>query len=232
MGFLDQIKQQADAVKQQQSAGSAAGSVFHEANTYATEAACVTIFDYFAALAPQFNVLKPPSKGRHILDRQNSFTDLPQTDFRVDCRRKPSPQPTTMQPDLFDHIVMQWALDGKQQLVLQKDFITDIEKLEPKLNQSGAKFDAEDVRDPASRKLKFMRYTLAARFSASVMVEPRHNAGTLQFKVNNIDGFDTVTLVFTAGQINTARLDELAKWIVGQPHRFFEAATELRRVEA
>jgi hypothetical protein len=228
MGFLDQIKQQADAVKLQQSAG----SEYHEGNTLAIEAACLTVLDYFSALAPQFNVLKPPSRGRHILDRQHSFTDLPQTDFRVDSRRKPSPKPTTLQPDLFDHVVMQWALDAKQQLVLQKDFITDIEKLEPKLNQSGAKFDAEDVRDPASRKLKFMRYTLAARFTASVYVEPRHNAGTLCFRINNIDGFDTVTLTFSPAQINTARLDELAKWIVGQPHRFFDAASDLRRVEA
>jgi hypothetical protein len=230
MGFLDQIKQQAEAIKQKERL--ARQPAFHAAHTASTEGACATVTDYFSALAQQLNVLKPISTGRYVLDRANSFTDLPQTQFRVDARRKAHPQPTAREADLCDHVVMQWTMDANRSLTIEKDFISDIEKLLPKLHQCGARFDSEDVRDPGTRRLKLVRYTLEAKFLASVYVEPLHNEGLLHFKLANLDSFGNVTLKLPANQIHSGRLDELAKWIVGQPHRFFEGALELLRTEA
>ena len=57
MGFLDDLKRQADAVKSRQQTDGAALA----RNTQLADAACKTVSSYFTTLAPQLNVLQPRS---------------------------------------------------------------------------------------------------------------------------------------------------------------------------
>ena len=54
----------------------------------------------------------------------------------------------------------------------------------------------------------------------------------MHFQLHNLDGFESVSLELPAIEVGSARLDELARWIVGQPHRFLDGAQNLRRIEA
>jgi len=63
VGFLDDLKRQADALKAQQTGNSAS----LERNSALTEAACKTVFSYLNTLAPQLDVLKPTSHARFTL---------------------------------------------------------------------------------------------------------------------------------------------------------------------
>jgi hypothetical protein len=99
------------------------------------------------------------------------------------------------------------------------------------LRQSGAKVDVQAERDPSGGKLLNMRYRLPAVFLASVRLVPRHEEGLVTFKLMNLDDFDTVWATLAAAEVSAARLDDLARWIVGQPHRFLVGAQHIRRVE-
>jgi hypothetical protein len=65
VGFLDDLKRQAEAVKAEQTVDVAA----LERNTLLAESACKTVFTYFDTLLRQLEVLKPVSKVRYVLDR-------------------------------------------------------------------------------------------------------------------------------------------------------------------
>lgn len=223
VSFLDDLKRQAQALKAQKD-GDAASLA---RNTALTEAACKTVFTYFTTLAPQLEVLRPPSHARYTLDRQNVLERLPLTDFRVDSRRK-----RLGNDDVFDFIVMHWQLKTGREFHLMKDFMPDIEKLEAKLHQSGMKFENEAVRHAETGKLQGRRYTFVADFTGLVRVTAQHEAAKLHFHIQNIDGFETVTLALPALEVSGSRLDELAKWITGHPHAFFKDALSMRRVEA
>ena len=55
----------------------------------------------------------------------------------------------------------------------------------------------------------------------------------VQFQIVNLDGFETVTVEFPAFEVGSARLDELARWLVGEPHTVsLKDGQQLRRVEA
>ena len=223
MSFLDDLKRQADARKAQQTVDVAALA----RNTALTEAACKSVFTYFNTLVDQLSVLKPTSPARFVLDRQHVFQGLPLSDFRVDARRK-----RLREEDVTDYIVLHWQLQTGRKLQLMKDFVTDIEKLEPKLRQSGAQVDAEAVRDPDNGKLLGMRYSFAADFRGSVRVTPSHDTGWLHFQLHNLDGFESISVDFAALEVGSVRLDELARWLVGQPHGFLKDGVNLKRVEA
>jgi hypothetical protein len=223
VGFLDDLKRQADALKAQQTGDSAS----IERNTALTEAACKSVFSYFNTLAPQLNVLRPASHARFALDRQNSFDALRLSDFRVDSRRKQSGR-----DEVYDFLVLHWQLKSGRPLQLMKDFLPDIEKLESRLRQSGAQVDNEAVRNPDNGKLQGRRYTFVADFVGSVRITPQHDAGRMHFQLQNLDGFESISLEFASIEIGSARLDELARWIAGHPHSFLKDAQNLRRVEA
>jgi hypothetical protein len=226
MSFLNTLKNQAQAT----AAAQQGNASLIARNTQLVEGACREAVTYLHTLSQQLNVLTPPSAGRYVLDKQTVFRGLPQFNFRVDARRveKGSKERSV---EIYDHVVMHWELQGGGELELNKDFPPDIEKLEPRLRQSGAKVDVEAQRDASGGKLLNMRYRFQAVFLASVRLVPRHDEGLITFKLMNLDDFDTVWASFPAVEVTAARLDDLARWIVGQPHRFLDGAQHIRRVE-
>ena len=223
VGFLDDLKRQAEAIKAEQTIDVAA----LERNTLLVESACKTVFTYFDTLMRQLEVLKPVSRVRYVLDRRTSFDKLPLTGMKVDARRK-----KLRGSDVHDYIALHARLRNGQKLALVKDFLPDIEQIESRIRQSGAPVHAQAVRNPDNGKLQEMRYELAVDFALGVHVTPEHDRGRLHFKIINFDGFETVTAEFSALEVGSTRLDELARWLLGEPHRFLEGAQGLRRVEA
>jgi hypothetical protein len=223
VSFLDDLKREAEAARLLQTRD---GSALQRSAALA-DIACKTAERYFISLAQQLEVLRPSSPTAFALDRRHVFTGLRLSDFKVDSRRK-----AWQGLDVFDHVVMRWQLRSNQKLEIGKDFPPDIDKLESRLRQSAARFDSEAVRHPDTGKLQTMRYRVDADFHAHVLLTPEHAAGTVQFQLVNLDGFETVTAEFPAFEIGSQRLDELAKWLVGQAHSFLDGAQNIRRVDA
>ena len=77
-----------------------------------------------------------------------------------------------------------------------------------------------------------MRYTFIADFAASVLITPDHDRAVLLFSASNLDGLEQATVEFDAAEVDERRLDELARWIVGEPNRFLDGGHGLRRLPA
>ncbi len=223
MGFLDDLKRQAEAAR----AGQTIDTAALERNALLTEAACKTVFTYFDTLIRQLEVLKPISKTRYALDRRTVFEQLPMVELKVDARRR-----KLRGLDAHEYIALHGRLRDGRKIAFAKDFVAEIEKIDAKLRQAGAPVHAQALRNPDNHKLQEMRYEVVVDFAFGVTVTPEHDDARLHFKAINLDGFETITLDFPAVEVGSARLDELAKWMLGEPHRFFDGARNLRRVEA
>ena len=223
MGFLDDLKRQADDAKARLNTDT--GQL--DRNAALADVACKTASSYFSTLVQQLNVLQPRSKVTYRLDKRNVFAALPLCEFRADARRK-----RLRGADVFDHVALRWRLKSDTRLTLVKNFLPDIEQIESRLRRSGAQFHAETVRNPETNKLQEMRYDVVADFEAAVHITPDHDGARLRFELVNLDGFETVTVEFAAFEVGTARMDELARWIMGEPHGFLTGGQALRRVEA
>lgn len=220
MGFLDDLKRQADAVRERQDLDGADLARRRET----TEQACGPAARYLRTLADQLEVLKPHSRARYALDRRHVFDGLPMTDFFADARRTDlGGQPVHQQ------LVLHWQLKTGRTLALIKDFPNEIEQLDARLHQSAAPVHKEVLRDPGNGKVVEVRYEVQADFRASVKLVPRHELARIELVAVNLDGLETVSGWLPAAELTEERLDELAKWIVGQPHRFLDGVRELRR---
>lgn len=223
VGFLDDLRRQAEAQTAEREQAATSG----QRNAMLADAACKTTFQYWMQLATQLNVLQPVAKTCYVIDSRHKVEGLPLSGFRVDARHQSE---ATAAP--YDHVVLQCAVRSGQHLTITKNFLTDIERLEGRLRQACIQPEVEAVRNPDNGKLQEMRYDFDADISISVLLTPDHSNASVRFEVKNIDGLETVSFDLRAIEVSTARLDELAKWLVGQPHEFLKGAQNLRRTEA
>lgn len=223
MGYLDELRRQADAAKAQSTLDIGA----LERNALVTDAACQSAFRYLATLAQQLNVLQPATKAEFRLDKSTAFKNLRRTDFRADSRLR-----KLRATEVFDYVVLGFDMKSGQRITLSKDFPPAIDKLESRLAQCGATYESEVLRDPFNGRFLEKRYEIAADFHGTIRLIPDHDSGWIQFQIVNLDGFETVTVQFPAIEVGASRLDELARWIVGEPNAFLNDGHQLRRVEA
>lgn len=222
MGFLDDLKRQAGDLRASQDTGQAQ----QQRSLQLVEAAARDLHRYLMELAGQLDVIRPAAPVRYLLDKQ-VVVEGPRDDYRFDARRK-----ILHDQEVIDHVVLACQVRSGRRVALAKDFVNEIESLEARLAQAGITFEREPVRHPEHGKLIEMRYEFVADVQISVHARCEHDSGSLLFTLRNLDGLETVTCRFPAHDVGQARLDELARWCVGQPHRFLDGAQALRRVEA
>jgi hypothetical protein len=226
MGYLDQLKQQADAVLREKQVDAAA----FERSALAVEAACKTCFHYWLDLSRQLDVLKPPVPTRYAFDNRNVLDGpadgLRFQDWSVDARRR-----SLRNLEVYDHVVLSARVRSGRRLTLTRNFPPDMERLEARLTQAAVVVVPDVQRDLQTGRFKEAVYAFDADVHASVRLTPDHAQGRLQFAAVNLEGLSTLTVKFDAARVDTALLDELAKWWLGEPSGFVAAGRVVRRHE-
>lgn len=222
MGFLDDLKKQAGELQAQQTQDLGA----LQRNTALVESACQTAARYFNELVRQLDVLKPRAPGRYAFDNRTVLDGLQHSDFATDQRKKP-----LRGEPVVDYIECRSRLKSGRSVQLAKNFVNETERVEAALRLAGIQCQPEPIRNPDNGRLIEVRYEFVADIVCGVRVVPDHDRGLLHVTVRNLDGIESVEGDFTPLQLSQARLDELAKWWVGQPHRFWDGAAHMRRQE-
>ena len=132
MGYLDELKRQADEARARNTVDLAA----LERNSLVTDGACQAAFRYLASLAQQLNVLQPVSKAAYRFDAKNTFRNSEDQQLPL---RFPAAQ-EQRNAEVFDHVVLGFDLKTGTRVTIAKDFPPEIEKLEARLTQCGAQF--------------------------------------------------------------------------------------------
>jgi len=214
MSFLNQLKQQAQALQTQQTVQQES----IEANTVATQQACQRVWHYLNDLQRQLQVIEPPAP-RLSLDGKNVWPDMKLTDFRFDARKK-----MLRDQEVFDHLAMGWRLvpvagvAGKG--LVKVNFPPDLERVERGLQAGQVPHERKELRHPQTNGLQalFFEHEMTAR--ASVTVTAEHETADLRFRLACVNGLSVVTTRYRATQVDSGLLDEMAKLLVGQASRF------------
>jgi hypothetical protein len=212
VSFLDNLRQQADQLRQTQHLSQADRQARHAE----VEKTCLAVFRYWVDLSKQLNTLLPVPRGRYLIDSKLTIQGQPMRNFRADVRKKG----LSVDQDLTDHVALYATVGEGQAVQLKRDFPPEMEKLEARLNQAGIRYQPERILQPETGKLLEVRYEFVADVIAGVKLKPLHDEARLQFQVNNLEGLARWTVEFDAAQVSTSVLDELSKWVVGQPNDF------------
>jgi hypothetical protein len=214
MSFLNQLKTQAKALQTQQEHDHAE----FEKNAGETERACDMALHYLRDLARQLNVISPAAP-RFTLDGKTPWPAMKFVDFRVDSRKK-----VLRDREVFDYIGMGWRvvpqIGNPVGGSVKVNFPPDLQRVEARLNMGPVKHERKEVRDPEKNKLLAIQFEYVTETRGSVMVTPDHEKAVIAFRIMNASGFEIIQTTYPAALVKSELLDELAKLIVSQPHRF------------
>jgi hypothetical protein len=226
MGFLDDLKKQADALRNRQEVD----EVTFLRNAQAVDAACKATFHYWLELGRQLDVLRPPVNVRYAFDNRHALDGpadrLRFGEFRCDARRK-----TLRGIELYDHVVASCWVRGGRRMTIDKDFPTDIERLRARLQQAGIMAPSHILRDDATGRFVAERYEFDADVRVGARLTPDHETGRVEFTAMNFDGLESTVVEFPAADVDTPLLDELARWWLGEPNGFTAAGRIVRIID-
>jgi hypothetical protein len=214
VSFLNQLKSQAKELQGQH----ARKTADLDQNTAQAEKACDLAQYYLRDLARQLNVISPAAP-KFSLDGKTPWPAMKLTEFRVDARKK-----MLRNKEVFDWIGMGWrVLPQMGEPVggsVKVNFPPDLQRVESRLAMGPVKHERKELRDPEKNKLLALQFDYVTETRGNVLVTPDHDKATIGFRLMNATGFEIITTTYPAAQVNSELLDELAKLIVSQPHRF------------
>ncbi len=214
MSFLDQLKIQAGAVKSRQDQQ----QDVRDANTLATEQACVTVLLYLEQMVKQLNVIEPDGPSL-TLDGKTPWPAMKLTGFQVDARRK-----TLKGREVVDYIGVAWQIVPRSGRPVtgsvSANFLPDLQRLEARLATGWVQHERHEIRHPEKNSLQLVRVDYTTQARGNVRVTPDHENAMLAFRLANLSGFGLANTSWPAAQLHAPVLDELAKMVCGQPSRF------------
>jgi hypothetical protein len=214
VSFLNQLKNQADALQKQQTAQ----LKDVEASTARCEAAARVAYHYLGELARQLTVLAPDGP-RFTLDGKTPWPAMKLVSFRSDARKK-----MLRDKEVYDFIAMGWDAVPKVGApvggVVTVNFPPDLERVQQRIAVGSVEHERKDVRHPETNKLQAYRFEYVTRTRGSLVVTADHDQGMMAFRLVNVDGFGVHTVTHPADGVRDSLLDEVAKLLVGQPSRF------------
>ena len=226
MGFLDELRAQAEAVQSRRREDEAD----FERHALATDEACKRAFHYWLDLARQLDVLRPPVPARYAFDARHVLDGpaegLRFEDFQVDARRG-----RLHNLELYQQVVISCWVRGRRRLVIDKAFPDDIERTEARLAQAGVVVAGDAQRDAETGHFRGMRYEFEADVRVSVRLVPDPARARVRFVCSNLEGLASVHVEFDAAEVDVDLLDELARWWLGHPNRFLASGRVVERIE-
>jgi hypothetical protein len=213
MGLLDELKKQAETLKNETQRTTAASLVL---NTKLTEAKMQQTFQFLSELTKQLNVLRPESPRGFDIETVGRFEGLILDDFFLDYRKK-----KIGDKDYFDHIILRFKHASDQVMEVKRDSQQLIDRLRDFLLSANVKFDMSEKKNERG-------FTLHADFKipyivrSEVIIFAKGDVAQLVFKIKNIERISSFELQFPASEISESMLDEFARYLVGKTNKFKE----------
>jgi len=214
VSFLNQLKSQANALKSEQSV--AARNL--EESSAQTEDASRFALQYLFDLAHHLNVIAPRGP-RFSLDEKTPWPAMKLIEFRVDSRKK-----MLRDREVFDYFAIGWRVVPQVGQPIggsvTVNFPPDLQRVESRLAMGPVKHERKELRHPEKNTLLALQFDYLTETRGNVVVTANHDKAELAFRLMNASGFGIVNTTWPAARIRAEVMDELAKLIVGEPHRF------------
>ena len=211
MGLLDDLKKEAETLKNQE----AVKTQTIKANSAAVDRALRKTFQYMNELFKQLNVVKPPCSLVYDLLTVGKIDGLTQSDYRIEFR--------TSQRDNSEHyenVTITFKRSKPDQLTVKRE-AEQIERFRDLLWQNNMRFTSEPFKNER-RVTTHEVFKINCEVICGADVLGDYDNGVIRFKLKNIEDFGPSVYTLEPDTITDKALEELAKLLIGKESNFKE----------
>lgn len=209
MGLLDDLKKEADTLKNQE----AERSQSVKANAAAVDRALRKTFQYMYELFRQLNVVKPACPRAYDLLTVGKIDGLTQGDYRIEFR--------TSQRDNKEHyesLTITFKRSKPEQLTVRRE-AENIERFRDLLWQNNMRFTSEPFRNER-RVIVHEVFKINCEVICGADIVGDYESGAIRFKLKNVEDFGPTVYSLEPDTVNDQSLEELAKMFIGKESNF------------
>lgn len=224
--FLDELAREAQARR----ARDAEDEVDREAlerNIKLANQACRTALDYWTSMVEHLAVLKPKSGGRYVFDGRTVIEEPSGRDFRVVHKSRKLDHGD----ETFEAVSLCWRVGDGAKMHALKDFPAEVDRLRSRLVFAGVQCHESQSINPSTGRPQGTQFEFTGAVNVSVRIVPLHDQGKISITLCNLDSIGRIEAQLPAFALRTKELDELARWICGQPNSFLKHAQNVTRHE-
>ncbi len=211
MGLLDDLKKEAESVKNQE----AARTQSLKANAVQVDHAMRSIFKYLNELFRQLNVVKPPCARSYNLLTVGKLDGLVQSDYRIEYRTA-----QRNNSEHFEELTVTFRRAKPDMMVIKRE-AEAIEKFRDLLWQNNMRFTSEVTRNDR-RVVTHETFSINAEVICGADIVGDYDEGVIRFKLKNVEEFGPSLYNVEPSNITDKSLEDLAKLFIGQIETNFE----------
>jgi hypothetical protein len=210
MSLLDDLKKKAEQLKTDEQSRSEHAL----RNVVAVDDRLRKIFSYLDELGKTLTVIKPEVAKPYVLGSAGKFEGLRQSDHFADYRLG-----NIHDRECYESVTFLFKNVAVKESAIAFDDALLADRFEKMLWEHNVSFKRDDVLNE-QRKITKVNFRVPHEVRSELSFEGKHEAGVIKIVGKNIGRFGQDELAFEAGEIDTAWLDELAKFIITEPNRF------------
>lgn len=209
MGLLDDLKKEAETLKNQE----AARTQSLKANAIQVDQAMRSIFKYMNELFRQLNVVKPPCARSYNLHTVGVISGLSQSDYRIEYRTS-----LRNNSEHYEDLTITFKRSKPETMSVKRE-AEAIERFRDLLWQNNMRFTSEPFRNER-RVITHEFFTINNEVICGADVVANYDDGVIRFKLKNIEDFGPTVYTLDPNTINDTVLEDLAKLFIGQEADF------------
>jgi len=209
MGLLDDLKKEADTLKNQE----AERTQTIKANAAAVDRALRKTFTYMNELFKQLNVVKPACPRTYELQSVGVIDGLVQSEYRVEFRT--SQRNNT---EHYENLSVTFRRSKPDQLTVKRD-AEQIERFRDLLWQNNMRFTSEVFRNER-RVVVTEVFKINCEILCGADIIGDYDNGAIRFKLKNIEDFGPSVYTLEPDSVNDQALEDLARMFIGKDSNF------------
>ena len=211
MGLLDDLKQQADTLRQKEQVSQEEINQ----NLLLAHAKLKDALHYWVELFNSLNVIKPSITRTYYLEGGASTLDgLHQSDYNVNGRRL-----TLDHKDYIEAIVLRFRCASDQKLTIEKQTDAVVQRMREHLWTNNLKFDLKEFRNERGYTERGI-FTINCEVPVMVTMIGDLENGRIKIVCKNLEKLGEFTNVYEFDEFNKEVLEELGKVIIAKPNNF------------
>ena len=211
MGLLDDLKQQADSLRQKQQVTQAE---FNQ-NLLLAHASLKDGLHYLVDLFNSLNIIKPVVPRYYYLEGGVTKLDnLLQCDYNCNSRRL-----TVDHRDYIEAIVLRFRCVGDGKITIEKESDPMVQRLRDQLWTNALKFDVKEVRNDRGYVERGI-FTITCEVPVTITIAGDLENAQIRIITKNLEKLGEYVYVYDFDEFGKEVLEELSKVIIAKPNTF------------
>ena len=219
MSFLDELKQEAEAKKQLDLESTQTRMRMEEMRMAMVEGKLREMFQYLNDLAKQLNDLKLPLYRNYYIEGLGQDIKLLQCDYKVAIKNV-----TIEHKDHLKEILFGFKCQENKTYTVEKDNPTAIERQKDYLWRNGIKFEYAEFKNERGYVYRGV-FTVPAVVPVTFQIVGDFDNANIAITMKNFNMLAGSEYVYDPETINSAFMDEFAKYLLDKPSNFTKFGT-------